>query len=395
MVRPRKLKLPVDRITRSYRKPGGTTGRPRVQRPPPKPLLSIGISPNPGPGHGVSGYRTTGVAGGLSVANSSTGINSIGNVDSSVSRYSLSATPGTGEGLSSRLSTNSSFSQSSNYGYWSPGGSIGPADVLGYNTPSRQSSTDSFYSNYAGLTSPIRQRMEGITGTNPMTGDPTTFSANTSEPTLEELLELDADLYLQQAQRLPRDQVLQQERSPHRQSLLDEHAERGLYQWDLTMQAALARLDQHLPAEQPHGDVATPARPERLHFFPQTPQTAPRNSQLQNNGTFNNGMTITMNPPSGQTGQPAQADRNTPAYITPGYTNPANHPMYGPVPSANVDGSWTLNIMPGQAQPTLATMAPAADIPVQLNGPGQLSETAAFASDMTKSRPRVQQGGFL
>jgi hypothetical protein len=388
MARPRKL--PVDRITRSYRKPGGTTGRPRVNRAPPKPLFSIGISPNPGPLHGVSGFPTTGVGGGFSSVRASNGINRMRVADPSMSRNSLSGTPGIGENVSPILSHNSSYTQSSNFGFWSPGGSsIGPGDVhserggaashSGWTTPSSRASNDSFFSDYGDMLSPIRNRISS----NPTTADmlrPTMYNANTSEPTLEQLLEFDADQYLAQAQHLPRNQVLQQQREPHRGSLLDEHAERGLYDNDLLLQAALDQLDLGHDAGRPHGDVATPIRPTRLSFWPTTPQTAQRQSQLQNNGTFNNGATIQFNPPSGQTGIPSMADRNTPAQITPGYTNPANHGMFGPVPTPGVDGSWTLNILPGQAAPTLATMAPAADIPVQLNGPGQLGNTAAFYS---------------
>lgn len=400
MARPRKI--PVDRITRSYRKPGGTTGRPRVSRNPPKPLFSIGISPNPGPLHGVSGYATTGVGGAYSAVRASNGINHMRVADPSMSRNNIAGNAGIGEGISPVLSHNSSFSQSSNFGFWSPGGSsIGPGDASGWTTPSSggssewtlpswaRSSQDSFFSDYGNNVSVndiIIQR------TNPTTAEmlrPHTFNADTAEPTLEQLLEFDADQFLAQALRLPRNQVLQQERNPHRATLLDEHAERGLYQNDLTMQAALAGLDQGHDVGRPHGDVSTPMRPTRLSFWPTTPQTAQRQGELQNNGTFNNGATIQFIPPSGQTGIPAAVDRNTPAHITPGYTNPANHGMYGPVPAPGVDGSWTLNVLPGQAAPTLATMAPAADIPVQNNGPGQLGNTAAFAGRMSgANRPQ-------
>lgn len=380
---PRARKLPVDRITRSYRKAGGTTGRPRVQRNPPKPLFSIGISPNPGPLHGVSGFPTTGVGGSFTAVRASNGINRMRTADPSMSRNSLAPNAGIGEGISPVLSSNSSFSQSSNFGYWSPGGasiSIGPGDLSGWTTPSSRANQDSFFSDYSGIMSPLNTR---INFTNPTTAEmlrPTTFNADSAEPTLEALLELDMDYYLEQALHLPRSQVLQQERNPNRATLLDEHAERGLYQNDLTLQAALAGLDRGHDVGRPHGDVSTPMRPTHLQFWPTTPQTAQRQGELQNNGTLNNGATIQFTPPSGQTGIPSMVDRNTPAQITPGYTNPANHGMFGPIPAPNVDGSWTLNVLPGQAAPTLATMAPAADIPVQTNGPGQLGNTAAFAA---------------
>lgn len=382
---PRTRKLPVDRVTRSYRKAGGTTGRPRISRNPPKPLFSIGISPNPGPLHGVSGFANTGVGGAFNAARASNGINRMRVADPTMSRNNIAGNAGIGEGISPILSQNSSFSQSSNFGYWSPGNSsIGPGDLSGWTTPSSVGSADSFFSNYG----PNISLNNIISRATPLTADvinprvasiPQTFNADTAEPTLEQLLEFDADQYLAQALRLPRNQVLQQERNPHRVTLLDEHAERGLYANDLTMQAALAGLDRGHDVGRPHGDVSTPMRPTRLSFWPTTPQTAQRQGDLQNFGTLNNGATIQFVPPSGQTAIPALVDRNTPAHITPGYTNPANHGMYGPVPAPGVDGSWTLNVLPGQAAPTLATMAPAADIPVQTNGPGQLGNTAAFA----------------
>lgn len=212
---------------------------------------------------------------------------------------------------------------------------------------------------------------------------PTTYGAFTSEPTFEQELE-DVAARTAPYSGLARHQRLQAERNPYRTSSLDRQAERGFYGGDTFMQQNLPMLDRGRRTNIANGDIVTPQRPLRLQFTP-TPSTNPRNADgHQSSGTVNNVASINVQTPQGQSNLPVMMDQTTPGIGTSGYSNPANHFSFGPPggPTPGVDGSWTLNIMPGQAQPTLATLAPAADIPIQTNGPGRLGNTSLFSSGL-------------
>jgi hypothetical protein len=302
----------------------------------------------------VSGFQTTGNGGQFNAVRSSTGIPRTTAPDPSASRYSMETT-----GSTRRIFAGGSYIAS-------PAPPPPPFVI-----PPRSSRR------YAPTTlTPARPPPAPIFSTRgPNT--PATYSVNTAEPTFEQRLE--DEVVSTTPPGLARHQRLQAQLNPHRSTLLDQQAERGLYADDMQMQEALPRLDRRLRPNLPHGDVATPQRPLRLQFSP-VPQTNPRTADgHQGSGTINNTAAIPqVQFPGGQSDFPFMQDRNTPAVMTPGYTNPANHPMYGPVPTPGVDGSWTLDVMPGTPAPTLATLAPAADIPVQTAGPGRLGSTAPF-----------------
>lgn len=351
---------------RWYRKAGGTTGRLRQAPTPATPLLSIGLRPNPGPSHGITEPPTTGIGGQLQAVRSTTGIPINNTADPSTSRYGLAVS---GNAISIEGGSNS-YNQTHQDPFTTPvrGGGA---------TPSTQPTWWNRVTGIFGNVPPRRDTGDYGIFSPPITNNtvPRTTTSFRAEPTFEEALADRVDLtpYTQ-----PRHQQLQAERNPQRRTLLDEQAERGLYQHDITMQSRLNRLDQNLAPGLPHGDVAMSSGRQRLEFSP-TPSPAIQSaSGMDPMGTANARAAINTIGPDGQTALPQMVDRTQPSVLTSGYSSTATHPMYGPVATPGVDGSWTADIYGGNPMPTLATMAPAADIPVQTAGPGYPGQTAPF-----------------
>lgn len=434
MVRTKKVRRGY--IAPFYKRPGGTTGRPRVERKPPKPLVSIDLLYNrptaighPGPAHGVSGFQNTGIGGQFNAVRSTTGINHPRTADPSASRFNMEVSgaadrvrnsyvptrpppppympPGRsgrnyipiGTPVPSRPPPPRMFGSDSNYR--TPPRTGGPPPynpTVGSSRPTRMYPVQppatggpppySPFVGSGGYTSPFNDYGTFSTTTIPVisknTRDndtPTTYGAFTSEPTFEH--ELEGVAAETAPYGLARHQRLQAQRNPYRRSSLDRQAERGYYSGDTFMQENLPMLDRGRATNIAHGDIITPQRPLRLQFSP-TPSTNPRNaSDHQGSGTINNVASINVQTPVGQSTLPVAMDQTTPGVGTVGYSSVGNHFSFGPPggPTPGVDGSWTLNIMPGQAQPTLATLAPAADIPIRNNGPGQLGNTSLFATN--------------
>lgn len=383
-----------------YRKPGGTTGTPRVQKKPATPILTINLAHNapaahPGPAHGVSGFQTTGLGGQYNAVRSSSGIPTVRTSDSSASRFGVAVS-----GAADRVRNSYIGSRPPPPPTAPPtrgGRSYVPIGTVVHNrptrtypvyppptggpppytprTPSSIASSDSFFGSEYSNTSPIRKRIASA-------NEPTTYGPYTSEPTFERELE-DVAVSTAPYTGLHRHQRLQAERNPFRRSALDRQAEMGYYSGDTYMQNNLPMLDRGRATNIAQGDITTPIRPLRLQFSP-TPTVNPRNADgHQGSGTVNNVASIGVQTPMGQSTLPFTMDQTTPGVATVGYSSNANHPAFGPSggPTPGVDGSWTLNIMPGQAQPTLATLAPAADIPIRNAGPGRLGTTSLFASN--------------
>lgn len=425
MVRPKKSRKGY--LAPFYRKPGGTTGKPRAPPKQRKPLVTIDLmhnaptlappvrppfmtTPAPGPAHGVSGFATTGTGGAFSAVRSSSGIPPMYAPDPSTSRFNLEVSGNPSRAVNSftpsrpiadpyeRASRINSLTREQQ-------ANMTPEQIYSYitGTPStRQPTSHRSERRYNYDTSNMTNQQiideirtlttPGLRGgaapTTPIipratrsNNEPTTYGPYTSEPTFERDLEIAVEQTAPYG--LPRHQRLQAEQNPFARSSLDRAARQGLYSGDPFMQDQLPRLDSGRPTNIAQGDFTTPRRPLRLQFSP-TPSVNPRNADgHQSSGTINNVASINVQTPMGTSTLPVTMDRTTPGVGTMGYSTPATHISFGPPggPTPGVDGSWTLNIMPGQAQPTLATLAPAADIPIRNNGPGRLGNTSLFATN--------------
>lgn len=185
-----------------------------------------------------------------------------------------------------------------------------------------------------------------------------TISAFTSEPVWESTL---AGVGVTTGS-LARNQILQATPGQHVTSQLRERARVGFLDNDLYMQTQIRTIDRGVRPNQPAGDVVSPVQPVRLQF---TPFSGTRQGE-QNTGTMNNVGAIPSVGPTGQNTLHDINDVHTPQPVTAGYSAPGTHPAHGPSPSPQVDGSWTLDVLPGgQGQIGLMNLPPAADIPVQ------------------------------
>jgi hypothetical protein len=298
------------------RRSGGRTGRPRVPKTDrKKPLVSIKVQPGKTPAHGVSGYPTTGIAGGFNDGYSTPGVYT-GNVNIAASRYSVQAND-------ARLN---------------------PYGGMGYN--------------FATPAPPIRSNMN-------------TVSNFTSEP-------LDArrvSFGEASAIGLGRSQVLQATGGHERGSLLEERAYQGYGQDDLFLNAALPSIDENRSIHPSPEDVLTPQRPIRLNF---SPVTAPR-QDMQHSGTINHTGFVTPVQPQGRSDLHAINASHTPAVVGAGYSAAGTHMGHGPVPHQQFDGSWTIDVMPGEEPITLQDLPPPAPIPVQTySGYAPQNSSAAY-----------------
>ena len=304
----RKQSTPSTSSSYQQRRSGGTTGRPRVPRSDRnQPIVSLRVEPGPTPAHGVSGYPVTGVAGGYNMFNSATPI-AIGNVNPAASRYDIQY-PGTA----------TTINRGTDFNFATPAPTV-------------------------------------------RVGMPTT-SNFTSEPSAESRLYA-STVTPSTAGYLARNQRIQSEGGHQRSSLMEERAFTGFLSDDLYMQSRVPGLDQNRGVTSPSGEVMSPAQGVRLHFTPR-PTTSPRQDN-QPSGTTNPEQQVNVVSPQGRGDLHEINDSHTPARITAGYSGVGTHMAHGPVPHANFDGSWTLDVLPGQQRPmTLQDIPPAADIPVQ------------------------------
>lgn len=308
MVKSKSPKTPKTPSTSGYkpRSSGGTTGRPKVpKKDRNQPIVSLRVEPGPTPAHGVSGYPTTGIAGGYNRTFASTGIVT-GNVDPAASRYDLQ---------------NSSSSFAINRG------------------------TDF---NFATPAPPVRMVQP-------------TIGNFTSEPSVENRLFASTTPVTENYQ--ARNQQVQAGGGHQRSSLMEEQAFTGYLGDDLYMQSQVPSLNQNRGTTTPSGEIMSPAPAVRLQFSPR-PNTTPRQDN-QNSGTINQEGSIPAVGPEGRGDLHEINDSHTPARITPGYSSVGTHAAHGPVPHQNFDGSWTIDVLPGERPLMLSDLPPAADIPVQ------------------------------
>jgi len=285
---------------------GGTTGRPRVpKKDRNQPIVSLRVEPGLTPAHGVSGYPTTGVAGGYNMAYSADSV-PLGNVNVAASRYDVQYSSS-----AARISRGTDFNYAT------------PAPTVRVGAP--------------------------------------TISNFTSEPVVAQ--NLFSSEGPSTASYLARNQQLQAGGGHQRSSLLEEQAFTGYLGSDLYMQSQVPSLDQNRTSETMHGEVMSPAPAVRLQFTPR-PSTNPRQDN-QNSGTVNQENAIPTVGPMGRGDLHSINDAHTPARITAGYSSTGTHHAHGPVPQSQFDGSWTLDVLPGQRKLMLTDLPPPADIPVQ------------------------------
>lgn len=290
------------------RRSGGTSGRPRMpKKDRNQPIVSLAVTPTPTPAHGVSGYPVTGVAGGFNQSHSATTI-TIGNVNPAASRFSLQAPTS--------------------------------ARTIGMGTDFNEFATPHT----------IRP---GIA--------PTTANF-TAEPRTE--ARLDAASTPSTAAVMARNQQLQASGGHRRSSLMEENAFLGGGDNDLYMQTQVEGMQTGRSSDTPNGEIVTPATPTiPVRLFP-TPETPARQGD-QPSGTRNPVASVRVSSPQGREDLQAINDRHTPQHVTAGYATPATHHAHGPQPHQHYDGSWTIDILPGQRPLTLTDLPPAADLPVQ------------------------------
>lgn len=299
-----KSKTPSTASAYKQRSSGGTTGRPRApKKDRNQPMVSLQVTPIPQPAHGVSGYPVTGIAGGYNQSSSSTGIQT-GNVNPAASRYDMQAP-------TARVRD----------------------DFNAFATPR-----------------PVRA------------GVVPTVSNFTSEPQTEERLDAFGTPSTQGM--MARNQQLQSESGGQRQStLLQENAFQGYADNDLFIQTRVEGMQQNRSAEEHIGEVVTPANVIPTNLFP-TPETPARQGD-QPSGTRNPVASIRVTTPQGRGDLQQINDRHTPQHVTTGYASTATHHSHGPQPHQNFDGSWTVDVLPGETPLTLLDLPPAADVPVQ------------------------------
>lgn len=316
---PRKSSSKSKRSGYQQKPSGGTTGRPRVpKKDRNQPIVSIKVTPHQ-PSHGVSGYPVTGIAGGYNQQYSSAGITT-GNLNPAASRYDMQ-TPTT----SQQIARGTDFSE--------------------FTTPH-----------------PVR------------TGVVPTVANFTAEPRTE--ARLDAFATPSTAGMMARNQQLQAGGGHRRSSLLEETSFLGGRDDDLYMQTRVEGMQTNRSAETYHGEVVTPATPAvAANLFP-VPET-PARQGLQNSGTRNPIASIRLVSPEGRGDLQSINDRHTPQHATAGYATPATHHSHGPQPHAAYDGSWTLDVLPGERPIGLVDLPPAADIPVQTYSGYSPSNTSA------------------
>lgn len=300
------------------------------------PLTKFPYTNHPGPGHGVSGYPITGVAGDFNLAYVSPGITT-GNMDPSASRYDLQAS----------TSIRQLRSGSNNFSEWLP------AKIA---TPS---------------TAPV--------------------SNFTSEPVLESSLAAGSSKILIGS--LARNQRLQAQGRSMGSSYLDHKALNNLYGDDMYLQSQLNIFDKGVRNDALFGDSYAMHQGVQIHLNPR-PYVPPR-QDLQNSGSVNAESSVPVSSPTGQSSLHDINDFHTPAVTSAGYSDIATHPAHGPLPAQRYDGSWTLDMAPGVLQqPSLLNLPPAADIPVQTYtgyGPQSTSISAArpWGGSMTTPSTRV------
>lgn len=278
---------------------GGTTGRPhRVPRTDRnQPIVSLRVEPGNTPAHGVSGYPTTGIAGGFNYAYNSPGITT-GNVDPAASRFSLQAT----------------------------------APPL-----TRSLSAHTFGESHTATPVPVGSHQVGNLTAEPSTGVRLFHATPATAP------------YMAYNQQL-------QARGGGGASSGAGYF--GHLDGDLTLQGP----DTGRNADQPIGETPTPAVGVNLFG---TPPRGPIRQGDQPSGTVNNTAGMRITSPSGFGDLHAINNRHTPQHVTAGYSAPGTHMAHGPVPHANYDGSWTIDVLPPERPIGLLDLPPAADIPIQ------------------------------
>ena len=165
---------------------------------------------------------------------------------------------------------------------------------------------------------------------------------------------------------------------------------RGYYDGDLSMQQVTPSLDRNLSSYGANGDIVTPVHPVPSRLF-EAPQTQPRQN-LDESGTNNytRGMRGVVDP-RGQSNLHGINDFHTPQVVTAGYGSIGTHPAHGPSPAPMFDGSWSLQSDPFGTQPSLLSIPPAADIPVQTySGDGPRSTSIYHSRPLSSGRLRTK-----
>lgn len=321
------------------RKSGGTTGRPRVPRSDRnQPIVSLRVNPNPTPAHGVSGYPTTGLAGGFNRQQHVTGVPT-DNTNPAASRYSMES-----------VVTPVGISQGTDF-------------------------------NYATPAPPIRPGMGNV-------------SNLTAEPAVQQ--RLDFSETPSTASAMARNQILQSQGGGARSSFVEEQAYLGRNDNDMYLQTTVPGMQQGGGATSTPGQPVTPAQGARINLFPR-PTTTPRQDD-QASGTTNAEASITPFGPEGQGNLQQINARHTPQYPAAGYASAGTHHSHGPQPHANYDGSWTIDVMPGQRPIMLTDLPPAADIPVQTYSgytPANTSAEYMRPSGGSLITPKIQRAAIF
>lgn len=271
---------------------------------PPHPIVSLRVRPNYVP----SDYPITGVPGAYNIGYSTSGVTS-GNIDPRSSRYDIQAS---GNVMNIELGRNN-FTQTT--------------------TP---------------LSNPRRIPQ----------------SAFTSEPVWE--ARLGGGVTRQTVSQISRNQQIQAQGRPQRSSLLEDRSFNDFYGNDMFLQSRMPNIDRNVPQQTPSGDIMSPVPRVHLRFTP-TPITAPRQDN-QESGTYNDHAAMdNVASPMGQSNLHDINDVHTPQPATAGYSAIATHPAHGQTPAPTFDGSWTLDVLPGNQQQQIGLMdlPPAADIPFQ------------------------------
>lgn len=277
---------------------------PAAIKQPPHPVVSLRVRPNYVP----SDYPVTGVPGAFNIGYSTPGV-TIGNLDPRASRYDIQAS----------------------------------GNVV---------NIENGRNNFSQATMPM---------TNPRTVPQSAF---TSEPVWE--MRFGGGASQQSVSRIARNQQLQSQGRPQRSSLMDDRALNDYYGNDLFLQSRIPNIDRGTSTQTPAGDIMSPVPRVHLRFTP-TPITAPRQDN-QESGTYNDHAAMeNVASPMGQSNLHDINDIHTPQPATAGYSATGTHAAHGQTPAANFDGSWTLDVLPGNQQPPIGLMnlPPAADIPVQ------------------------------
>ena len=306
---------------------------PASVKQPPHPVVSLRIRPNYVP----SDYPITGVPGAFNIGYSTPGVTT-GNIDPRSSRYDIQAS---GNVINIEMGRN----------------------------------------NFNQVTTPL---------SNPRIVPQSAF---TSEPVWEQ--RLGGGVTQQTVSQIARNQQLQAQGRPQRSSLMEDRALNDFYGNDLFLQSRIPNINHNMATNTPAGDIMSPVPRVHLRFTP-TPITAPRQDN-QESGTYNDHAAMeNVQSPTGQSNLHDINDVHTPQPATAGYSAIGTHAAHGQTPSPHYDGSWTLDVLPGnqQAPLGLSQLPPAADIPVQTyTGSGPQSTSIHWSRPLGGkiSKPHLQR----